>query len=66
MGVKQFWEERSAGGKDAISAFFGGAAAIIFAYVTGAREEIVFSFGFTVTVALLVLSALAWVKSKFS
>ena len=65
MGLIQFWRERSTGGKDATIALLGGAAAIGLAYFSGAEEMIVYSFGLTVTVALLVLGALAWVKSKF-
>lgn len=63
MGIKQFWEERPAGGKDAVVALLGGGAAIIFAYIVGADEGIVYAFGLTVTVALGVLGILAWAKS---
>ncbi len=65
MGLTQFWRERSAGGKDLTIALLGGMAAIVFALIFGAEDQIAFAFGLTVTLALAVVAFLAWVRSKW-
>ncbi len=66
MGIKRFWEERSAGGKDAFVALSGGGAAILFARIVGTEDVISFAFGLTVIVALGAVSILSWIRSLLS
>lgn len=67
MGIKEFWEERSAFGKNMLVALLGGAAAIVFASLAGEEDWIALRFGLTVTVGLTAVVVLGrvsrWVKN---